>query len=70
MTPEEFHAARKALGLSNRLMANHLARTKRTVQRYQYEADDPRNSKIPQPVVRVIRHWLEVRKITLPERES
>ena len=70
MSPEEFTASRKALGLSNRLMANHLARTRRTIQRYQFNADDPRNSKIPQAVVRTIRHWIENRGITLEERES
>ena len=69
MSPEEFKASRKALGMSNRLMANHLTRTIRTIQRYQYGADDPRNSKIPQLVARVIRHWLENRGITLPEHE-
>ena len=67
MTPEEFTAARKALGLSNRLMANHLIRSIRTIQRYQYSADDPRNSRIPKPVVTTIRHWLKERGIILDQ---
>ncbi len=65
MSPEEFTAARKALGLSNRLMANHLSRSKRQIQRYQYQLDDPRNSKIKGPVARTVRNWLKQREITL-----
>ena len=69
MTPEEFTRAKLALGLNNTNAAAHLVRSRRTIQRYQYASDDPRNSKIPELVVRVIRHWLENREITLEERE-
>lgn len=70
MTPDEFTAALAALGMSNSSAARWLTRSRRTIQRYQYPSDDPRNSKIPQPVADVIRHWLKERGITTPERDS
>ena len=67
MTPEEFTKAKEALGLNNSSAARWLVRSRRTIIRYQYPADDPRNSPIPGPVVRTMMHWLEVRGITLDE---
>ena len=70
MTPEEFGEALTALGMNNYSAARWLFRSRRTIQRYRYPADDPRNSRIPKPVEDVIRHWLTERGITTPERES
>ena len=67
MTPEEFRQAKEALGLNNSSAARWLVRSRRTIIRYQYPADDPRNSAIPGPVVRTMMHWLEARGITLDE---
>ena len=67
MTPEEFTKAKEALGLNNTNAAAHLVRSRRTIIRYQYPADDPRNSRIPRPVVVVMRHWLKQRGIILDQ---
>jgi len=67
MTPEEFTKAKEALGFNNESLSMWLGRSRRTIQRYQYPADDPRNSSIPGPVVRTMMHWLEVRGITLDQ---
>ena len=67
MTPEEFTKAKEALGLNNATAARWLVKSRRTIIRYQYPADDPRNSPIPRPVVDVIRHWLKERGIILDQ---
>ena len=67
MTPEEFTKAKKALGFNNSSAARWLYRSRRTIIRYQYPADDPRNSRIPRPVVVVMRHWLKQRGIILDQ---
>lgn len=52
MTPEEFHAARKALGLTQRELATLLGRTYQMISRYENG-----HSPIPE-VVRLALTWL------------
>jgi hypothetical protein len=70
MTPEQFRQAKEALGLNNSSAARWLVRSRQTIIRYQYPADDPRNSQIPGPVVTTMRHWLEQRGIILDQAEQ
>ncbi len=67
MTPEEFTKAKEALGFNNSSAARWLYRSRRTIIRYQYPADDPRNSRIPKTIENVLRHWLKERGIILDQ---
>lgn len=58
MTPEEFRQARALMGLTQEQMAEALGRSVRTVQRFQYDEDDPRNSRIPAGVAKLVRRWV------------
>ena len=63
MEPEEFTRLRKAMGYSNSFLARALGRSRQTVLRYQYPSDDKRNSRVPNAVQNLMRHWAKQQEV-------